>query len=27
MDDEVNGVLGLDGVSRFAIYLGAVGKR
>jgi SagB-type dehydrogenase family enzyme len=26
-DDEVNGVLGLDGVSRFAIYLGAVGKR
>lgn len=26
-DDEVNEVLGLDGVSRFAIYLGAVGKR
>jgi SagB-type dehydrogenase family enzyme len=26
-DDEVNRVLGLDGESRFAIYLGAVGKK
>ena len=26
-DDEVNRLLGLDGESRFAIYLGAVGKR
>ena len=26
-DDEVNRVLGLDGVNRFAIYLGTVGKR
>jgi hypothetical protein len=26
-DDEVNRVLGLDGESRFAIYLGTVGKK
>jgi SagB-type dehydrogenase family enzyme len=26
-DDEVNRVLGLDGEHRFAIYLGAVGKK
>ena len=26
-DDELNGLLGLDGEERFAVYVGAVGKR
>jgi hypothetical protein len=26
-DDDVNRVLGLDGETRFAIYLGTVGKK
>ena len=26
-DDELNGVLGLDGVNQFAIYLGSLGRQ